>query len=186
MTRRLIHAMTSCAVLLLASAWAFGSEPETVGRITRWDAAIDRLIAPDAKIERLAGGFTWSEGPLWIEAGGYLLFSDVPANTMYRWSPGDGLSTFLKPSGYAGNDTAGLREAGSNGLLADGPGTILLADSGNRSIVRLDLATRHRSTVVATYAGKRFNSPNDVIRSTTGVLFFTDPPYGLKDIDASQ
>jgi len=170
-----------CA-LVLASAAQSG---DLIGHITRYDAALDRWLAPDARIEKLAEGFAWSEGPLWIASGRYLLFSDVPGNTMYRWSEEGGLSVFEKPSGYAGADLSGLREAGSNGLFADGPDAILLANSGDRSIERLELSSRRRTTLVAAYGGKRLNSPNDVIRSKIGVIFFTDPPYGLKDIDAS-
>ena len=161
------------------------SAADWIGRITRYDPALDRWLAPDARIEKLAEGFTWSEGPVWIASGRYLLFSDVPANTMYRWSEEAGLSIFEKPSGYAGTDLSGLREAGSNGLFADGPDGILLANSGDRSIERLELSSRRRTTLVAAYGGKRLNSPNDVVRSRIGVIFFTDPPYGLKDIDGS-
>ena len=170
-----------CAVALASTA----QSADWIGHITRYDPALDRWLALDARIEKLAEGFTWSEGPVWIESGRYLLFSDVPGNTMYRWSEEGGLSVFEKPSGYAGTDLSGLREAGSNGLFADGPDAILLANSGDRSIERLELSSRRRTTLVAAFGGKRLNSPNDVIRSKIGVIFFTDPPYGLKDIDAS-
>ena len=96
------------------------------------------------RIEKLAEGFTWSEGPVWISSGNYLLFDDVPGNTMYRWSQKDGLSVFLKPSGFEGKDTSMFREAGANGLFPDTANTILVADSGNRQIARLDLMTKRR------------------------------------------
>ena len=180
LVRAVAQALTGALVLVGA---AHSGDP--IGHITRYDPALDRWLAPDARIEKLADGFTWSEGPVWIASGRYLLFSDVPGNTMYRWSEADGLSVFAKPSGYAGTDLSGLREAGSNGLFADGPDAILLANSGDRSIERLELSSRRRTTLVAAFGGKRLNSPNDVVRSKMGVIFFTDPPFGLKDVDAS-
>ena len=155
---------------------------EAVGRIERNAPALDALIAPDARIEKLADGFQWSEGPVWIRDGGYLLLSDVPANKMYRWSERDGLSVFLDPSGAAGS---GFREPGSNGLIR-GPGnSIFVADHGSRAIVRLDLATRAKTFLATHYEGKRFNSPNDLVRASDGSIYFTDPPYGLEGLNAS-
>ena len=158
---------------------------ETVGNIEQFDPGLTRVISPNAKVEKLADGFTWSEGPAWIAGGEYLLFSDVPENTMYRWSERDGLSVFLKPSGYDGPDLAVLREPGSNGLFAEPGGSLLLADSGSRGIARMDLSTKSKTPLATTFDGKRFNSPNDVIRGTVGTIFLTDPPYGLKDGNAS-
>ena len=158
---------------------------EAVGRIERAAAGLDTLIAPDARIEKLADGFTWSEGPVWIRDGGYLLLSDVPANKMYRWSERDGLSVFLDPSGRAGAGASGFREPGSNGLVR-GPGnSILMADHGNRAVARLDLATRTKAFLATHYQGKRFNSPNDLVRARDGSIYFTDPPYGLEGLNAS-
>ena len=104
---------------------------------------------------------------------------------MYRWREGEGATLFLQPSGYAGSDLAPFREAGSNGLEAGPAGTLLIADSGNRAVERLDLATRRRQTLIGRYGGKRFNSPNDLVLGPDGSIWFTDPPYGLKDLDAS-
>jgi gluconolactonase len=154
-----------------------------IGRIHRHHDALDALIAPDAPIERVADGFVWSEGPVWIESGGYLLLSDVPANRMYRWSEQDGLSLFLEPSGTA--FTEGFREPGSNGLIRGEGGTILIADHGNRAVARLDLATREKTLLATHNAGKRFNSPNDLVRASDGSIYFTDPPYGLDGLNAS-
>ncbi|MDB5692093.1 MAG: gluconolactonase [Alphaproteobacteria bacterium] len=170
----------------LAVAAAPPSYP-AAGAVHREAPALDALIARDAKVERIAEGFTWSEGPVWVRDGGYLLFSDVPENRMYRWREGEGATLFLQPSGYAGSDLSPFREAGSNGLEAGPPGsgTILVADSGSRALARLDLATKHRQFLADRYAGKRFNSPNDLVRGPDGSIWFTDPPYGLKDLDAS-
>jgi len=156
-----------------------------IGRVVAFDPAFQSLVPKDARIEKIAEGFEWSEGPAWVTKGGFLLFNDVPGNTMHRWSSRDGASVFLKPSGYAGTDLDGLREAGANGLEAEPGGTVLLADSGSRLIARFDPATKQRTTLAATYEGKRFNSPNDIARRSDGVVFFTDPPYGLKGIDES-
>jgi gluconolactonase len=144
------------------------------------------VISPNAKIEKLAEGFTWSEGPAWVPAQKALFFSDVPANTMYRWSEKSGASVFMKPSGYAGPDLGVLREPGSNGLFAEPGGTLLVANSGDRLVERLDLATKKKTTLAQNLGGLRFNSPNDVVRRSDGVVFFTDPPYGLKDGDQSK
>lgn len=156
-----------------------------VGRIVQWDPALEEIVQSTATIEKLADGFTWSEGPAWISSGNYLLFTDVPENTMYRWSESEGLSVFLKPSGYDGPPLDVLREPGANGLFAESADTVLLADSGTRIIARMDLASKQKTPLATTVNGLRFNSPNDVIRRTDGVVFFTDPPYGLKDGNAS-
>ena len=189
LSRRLV---ISGAAALSATACRSVTMPEfataypTIGRIVRDDAALDRLIAPDATIEKLADGFTWSEGPVWIADGGYLLFSDVPRNKIHRWSPADGASIFMDPSGFDGADASGYREPGSNGLIAGPAGSILIADHGNRAIAQLDLATRRKTLLATHYNGKRFSSPNDLVRARNGAIFFTDPPYGLKDMNASQ
>jgi gluconolactonase len=144
------------------------------------------LIDPDGPIEVLAEGFVWSEGPVWIdEEGGYLLLSDVPGNVMYRWSEADGLSEFLNPSGHPGPNTSGFAEPGSNGLVPGPPGTILMCDHGNRAVARLDLATREKTFLATHFEGKRFNSPNDLVRARDGAIYFTDPPYGLEGRNAS-
>lgn len=156
-----------------------------IGKFTAYDEAFHRLVPADAKIEKLVEGFTWSEGPAWVGQGGYLLFTDVPENTLYRWSQRAGLSVFLKPSGYAGPPLEELREAGANGLHADADGKVLLADSGSRLVAALDLVAKTKTTLASHYEGKRFNSPNDLVRHANGAIFFTDPPYGLKGIEKS-
>ncbi len=162
-----------------------GPSYEKIGRIHSEASALDRLVPADSPIEKLAEGFTWSEGPVWIEEGRYLLFSDVPANKMYRWSERDGVSVFLDPSGYDGPATAGFREPGSNGLIRGPKGTILMADHGNRAVARLDLATKRKTFLATQYRGKRFNSPNDLVLASNGAIFFTDPPYGLTGLNRS-
>lgn len=177
-----------CAALIGGCASGSGSSGgtyPTIGRLTNWTPGFDAVVASDARIERLAGGFTWAEGPAWIADGGYLLFTDVPENRIHRWSEVDGLSVFLEPSGYDGPPTGVLREAGANGLFAEPAGTVLLADSGSRTLARLDLRTKAKTVLASAFDGRLFNSPNDVVRRSDGAIFFTDPPYGLKDLDDS-
>lgn len=155
---------------------------ETVGQLTVFDPAFEEVVSLDARVEKLTDDtFTWSEGPTWVRDGGYLLFNDVPENRMYRWSEADGLSLFLAPSGYAGPPLETLREGGANGLFTEAGGAVLLADSGNRLVARFNPADKSRTTLAERYEGKRFNSPNDVTARGDGTVFFTDPPYGLKD-----
>ncbi|CEJ48798.1 Gluconolactonase [Xanthomonas citri pv. bilvae] len=146
-----------------------------IGQLQTFDRRFSEAVASDARIEKLTEGFTWSEGPAWVRSGGYLLFTDVPENTLYRWSEQAGLSVLLSPSGYTGPELPTLREAGANGLYAEPDGTVLLADSG----------TRKKTPLATTFEGHRFNSPNDVVRRSDGVVFFPAPPYGLKDLDKS-
>ena len=171
-------------------------QAEPFGQIEVLDARLNELLAPDAPIEKLASGFDWSEGPVWIKPGkpplssgppsilngGYLLFSDVPSNTVYRWSAKDGVNIFLKPSGYTGS-TPRAGEPGSNGLTVDREGRLVLCEHGDRRVGRLEKDRRHVS-LADRFNGKRFNSPNDVVVKSNGDLYFTDPPYGLeKNVD---
>jgi len=175
------------AAALMAIGYAATAAPLPVaGTVVKERPALGSLIAAGAKVEKVADGVTWAEGPVWIRDGGYLLLSDPPENRMFRWSAKDGLSVFMKPSGYAGTDTAIFREDGSNGLIpGDKPGTILMADSGSRGIARLDLATKKKTFLVTQYKAKKFNSPNDLVLGRDGSIWFTDPPYGLKNLDKS-
>jgi gluconolactonase len=179
------------AVLLALGTAACAATPSTPvkieeAKIDRWDPAMDAIVPKDWKIEKLAEGFGWAEGPIWVKSGGYLLFTDVPGNKMWKWSEKGGLEKFLDPSGAANPDPAIWREAGANGLTLDGKGDILLADTGNRGIQRLNLETKQKSPVAMAFEGKKFASPNDVTRMSNGVLFFTDPPYGYKKFDQAE
>lgn len=169
--------------LLLALLLPMDSAPSTTtGRVERLEPAIDELVPADATIEVLASGFEWSEGPVWVKDGGFLLFSDVPTNTVYRWKEGEGLSKWLKPSGYTGNDPRG-EEMGSNGLALDPQGRLVLCQHGDRRVARLDAPLNEPKskfvTLVGEFEGKKFNSPNDLVFHSSGALYFTDPPYGL-------
>jgi gluconolactonase len=149
-----------------------------VSAVDRLDPALDALVSIDAPLERLAGGFDWSEGPVWRKSERYLLFSDVPKNTIYRWRDGEGLSVFLRPAGYTAPNPPG-RELGSNGLAFDPDDRLVMADHGNRRVARVDESNFTTTTLADRYEGKRLNSPNDLVYSSRGDLYFTDPPYGL-------
>lgn len=162
-----------------------------IGSILRLDPALDAVVDADSPIEVIGSGYTWAEGPVWVKAGpagdsgGFLLFSDPPNNIVHRWKPGGVPERFLHPSGHALPVPAGIREPGVNGMAPDGRGQLVLADSGNRLVARLDPATGTRSTLVERFEGKRFNSPNDVAVAADGAIWFTDPPYGLADAEQS-
>ena len=165
--------------LAALAAPAQEKKPVTVGSFDRKDPKFDELIPKDAVIEVLAGGLKWSEGPVWIKDGGYLLFSDIPNNMVYKWSPKEGLKEFLKPSGYTGKDPFTCDEPGSNGLALDKAGKLILCQHGDRRVARLGDDKKSFVTIVDKYMGKRLNSPNDLVFNKAGDLYFTDPPYGL-------
>src|SRR6266481_62756 len=147
-------------------------------KIIRKDPALDTIISPDAKIEKLAGGFEFTEGPVWVREGSYLLFSDPNNNLIYRWSEDDGVSIYRTHSGYSGTDIGEYGQPGSNGLTLDAQGRVTINEHGNRRVTRLE--KNGQLTVLADrYQGKRLNSPNDLVYRSDGALYFTDPPFGL-------
>ncbi|MCY7358806.1 MAG: SMP-30/gluconolactonase/LRE family protein, partial [Rudanella sp.] len=172
-------------VLRITFAFTAQAQPitPTIGQIVRTDPRLDKLIPKDAKIEVLASGFTWAEGPVWVKDGSYLLFSDVPQNTVFKWSEKDGLSTFLKPSGYTGTGPYS-DEPGSNGLTLDQKGRLVLCEHGDRRVSVMPLTGGGKRTLTDNFEGKRFNSPNDVAVHSNGTYYFTDPPYGLSKKEA--
>ena len=165
---------------------------ESFGSFEVNDPKFFTLVELTSPIQKLASGFAWAEGPVWITPGkppvadapasvlegGYLLFSDVPSNTVYRWKEGEGVSVFLHPSGYTGATPRG-GEPGSNGLTTDAQGRLVLCEHGDRRVGRLEPNGRHIA-LADRYQGKRFNSPNDLVYKANGDLYFTDPPYGLE------
>jgi gluconolactonase len=169
--------LAAAAALVLASGQASA-------QIERLDPALDALIPEGATVERLVGGLEWSEGPAWRRTGGYLLFSDIPRNTVHRWSESEGLSIFMRPAGYMRSDPAGI-ELGTNGLVFDAQDRLVMADHGNRQIARLDESNFTRTTLADRFEGKRLNSPNDLVIHSNGDIYFTDPPYGLQGLNNS-
>ncbi|MHC4271375.1 MAG: SMP-30/gluconolactonase/LRE family protein [Planctomycetota bacterium] len=151
----------------------------TIGKIEVFDSRMNELVGPEEKIELLGEGFEWSEGPLWIqdESGGYLIFSDIPRNSVMKWQEGAGVSLFMKPSGFTGLSEYG-DEAGSNGLTMDLEGRIIFCEHGDRRVSRLEKGGG-KKTLADSYIGKRLNSPNDAVVKSNGDIYFTDPPYGL-------
>jgi gluconolactonase len=184
-TRRDIALMAAAAVFTGGPSLSLAADRPVVGGIRRLSKAMDDVAAVGATVEQLAKGFVWSEGPVWVAKGNYLVFSDVPTNTMYRWSEGSGSEVFLKPSGYDGPPTTIFREPGSNGMALDARGDLIVCDHGNRALTIVDLATRKKSILLDRYEGKRFNSPNDLAIARSGAIYFTDPPYGLEGLNAS-
>lgn len=154
-------------------------QQKTLGKVERFDPALDDLIEPNAKIEVLGKGYSWLEGPVWVKDEGYLLFSDVPANAIYRWKEGQGIKPFLQPSGYTGLGVYST-EPGSNGLIINQEGMLVACEHGDRRISVMPLTVGGKRTLVDNYVGKRLNSPNDVIQKSNGDYYFTDPAYGLK------
>ena len=165
------------ATASLATASAQSAYP-TLGKIIQYDKALNQLIAPDAKIEVLSTGYQWTEGPVWVKNGAYLLFSDVKANTIYRWKDKEGVTPFLKPSGYTGTGTYS-KEPGSNGLIINQKGELVACEHGDRRVTAMPLTNGGKRTLADNYQGKKFNSPNDIVQHSNGSYYFTDPPYGL-------
>jgi gluconolactonase len=153
---------------------------ESFGSIERLDPALDAIVPPNAKVERVASGFEWTEGPVWVPSG-YLLFSAMRRNSIMKWVPGEGVSVFFRPSKSQGSKPSKGPEPGSNGLTLDKEGRLTVAGNTGRNVYRLEsIEPGAKLTVLADrYHGKRLNSPNDLIYRTDGSLYFTDPPYGL-------
>jgi gluconolactonase len=147
-------------------------------QVVEHDPALGAIVSGDAVVEKLANGFQFLEGPVWVRDGGYLLLSDPNANTIYAYAPEGRLSVFRAKSGYRGVDIGEYRQPGSNGLTLDREGRVTINEHGNRRVTRLE--KNGTLTVLADrYEGRRLNSPNDLVYKSDGALYFTDPPFGL-------
>ena len=188
MTKRSISLLSILAfVLTIAQAqnWNF---------VARLNPALDDIVPADAKVEKLVDSFGFLEGPVWIRKGGYLLFSDIPANVIYKFSPDDRkLSVAVPYSGFTGTDASGagmqlnngqgvVTLLGSNAVTLDPQGRIVYCAHGDHQVVRLE-ADGRRTVLASQFEGKRLNSPNDLVYKSDGSLYFTDPPAGLRDGD---
>jgi len=154
-----------------------GRKAETKAEVKRADPALDAIVPQGLMIEKVADGFIFTEGPVWVPDG-YLLFSDPNANTIYRWTPDGQVSVFRTKSGYAGVDVDEYGQPGSNGITLDPEGRVTIDEHGNRRVVRIE-KTGAVTVLADRYQGKRLNSPNDLVYRSDGTLFFTDPPFGL-------
>jgi len=160
-----------------------GSKYKKTGSVERLSQELDQIIDTSEMPEILAGGFEWSEGPLWLSGQNMLIFSDVPKNVVYQWTESDSTKVYLQPSGFT-DTTAGSEGQGSNGLTLDPAGNLILCQHGDRRMARMEAPLGNPKprfgTVIDRYNGKRLNSPNDAVFNSHGDLFFTDPPYGLE------
>jgi len=157
-------------------------------KVERKDSALDAIIPANAKLEKLADGFVFTEGPVWIDAHnpaiapdsdeGFLLFSDPNNNTIYRMTPEGDVSVYLTKSGYSGENIGEYRQPGSNGLTTDSQGRLTICQHGNRRVVQIE-KNGLTTSLADKFNGKRLNSPNDLVYRSDGALFFTDPPFGL-------
>jgi gluconolactonase len=148
--------------------------------IERIDPRLDGLVPADARLERVAGGFEFTEGPVWA-GDGALLFSSPNTNAIYRWTPEGSVTVFRSKSGYAGTDIGRYHQPGSNGLTFDPEGRLTICQHGNRRVIRVN--PHGDITVLADrFDGKRLNSPNDLVYRSDGTLYFTDPPFGLPGV----
>ncbi len=157
-----------------------GAPFASVGAVERLHPAVDAIVPRDAKIERIASGFQFVEGPIW-HSDGYLLFSDPNANVIYRWTPDGAVSVFRTKSGYAGVDIGEYHQPGSNGLTLDAGGRLVIDEHGRRRVSRLE-KNGVLTTLVDRFEGRRLNSPNDLVHKSDGALYFTDPPFGLPKV----
>ncbi len=171
-----------CLLSIVSCSQDEAAESEIVdnaGTIERIDSRLDALVPLDANIQKLASGFTFTEGPVWDKRTDVLYFSDVRDNTIYSWREDEGVSVFIQPVFAEETDHPSV---GSNGLTLDSEGRLILMEHGYRRVSRLE-ANGERTTLVDNYRGNRLNSPNDVAWHTNGWLYFTDPPYGMAGLE---
>jgi gluconolactonase len=201
MGEKMIRILKAAIAGVLASSFA-SAQPSTSKSVVRLDPALDALVSPDAKVELVKGGFGFTEGPVWVPAstsrkgGGYLLFTDIPGNVIYKLIPQDGkASVHLYNAGYNGPDIwrwGGLQNngrertdpqfeefamIGADGLTLDRQGRLIIATFAGRSLARLEKDGK-RTVLADRYEGKRFNGPNDVVVKRDGAIYFTDT-YGV-------
>src|SRR5436853_87340 len=190
--RKHVLMLTAGILVLLSGVWLCAQD---AGQIVKIDAALDAIVPANARVEKVADGFGFLEGPVWVHSTnpGYLLFSDIPANVIDKWSPGTKTSVFLTKSGFTGinpvnagykinNGHAEVTLIGSNGITLDQDERVTFCQHGNRAVVRLE-KDGERTVIADKYEGKRLNSPNDLVYKSDGSLYFTDPPFGLPKLD---
>jgi gluconolactonase len=167
-TQQRVVSLLWCASAILPLA----AQSAGVGSVRRLDAALDKLVPLGAVVEKVIGGLQFAEGPVWVRGSSYLLFSDIPANAIMKWTPAGELSVFRKPV-FARGFPSGV-QIGSNGLTLDRQGRLIACEHGNRRVSRTE-KDGTITTIADRYQGKRFNSPNDVVSRRNGDIYFTDP-----------
>jgi len=166
-------------ITILGLSTTMNAQYKTNGKIHVYDESVTTLIDPTTPIEIVAEGYTWSEGPVWVKKGNFLLFSDVPENKIYQWTADKGAVLYLTPSGYSGKEYYSY-EPGANGLIINQKGNLVSAEHGDRRIAEMPLGKpESKKSLTGLWEGKKLNSPNDVIQANNGDYYFTDPPYGL-------
>jgi gluconolactonase len=176
-----------CGIVVLALVMTgaiFASAQGGGGQVVRLDPALSAIVPSDARVEKIAGGLGFVEGPAWVRSGnpGYLLFSDIPANAIKKWTPDGKVSVFLEKSGFTGTSSETTMN-GSNGIVLDKEGRVVYCQHGNGAVERLEKDGK-RTVLANKYEGKRLNSPNDLVYKSDGSLYFTDPPFGFAKGDA--
>ncbi len=181
MIRALLGFLTLLLVMGIPQSCTLKKEPyPTIGKLVVLHPDFYSYVPKDSKIEVLAGGFDWIEGPVWWPKEAALVFSDVPQNIAYKWKDTHGVEEFLNPSGYFGNKE---NQSGSNGMTLDRNAQLVLCQSGNKTVSRFNAKTQTFDTLAYHFEGKTFNSPNDLVISADDHIYFTDPNYGM---DASK
>ena len=182
----------SLLLLIVLGAGLIAARAEEWSFVARLNRALDDIVPLDAKAEKIAGSFGFLEGPVWVRKGAYLLFSDIPANVIYKYAPDTNkVSVFLPYSGFTGNDSSGagmqlndgqglVTLLGSNAVTLDPQGRVVYCAHGDRQVVRVE-ADGKRTVLASQFEGKRLNSPNDLVYKSDGALYFSDPPAGLRD-----
>ena len=172
--------------IIILIHYTVNAQVNFIGKIQKINPALDKYVDEYSKIEILAKGFEWSEGPVWVDEINSVLFSDVPENKIYRWNENDGLSVYIEPSGFSGKVPTSKKD-GSNGLILNSENKLLICMHGDRKIAKLKRrGSVEFETIVNKFQGKRFNSPNDMVFTKNGDLIFTDPPYGLKNRNSDK
>ena len=194
-----LAAITLSAIATVSATLPPIAEAQEESPVIRLDSALDNIVPSGAKVEKLAGGFGFLEGPVWVPKGGgegegYLVFSDIPGNVIHKWDPASGkVSVLVERSGFTGSDPTGVGRQqtngvdvfynlGSNGIAMDPQGRLVVSAMGDRQIVRLEEDGR-RTVLASHYQGKRLNSTNDLVYKSNSSLYFTDPPSGLRNGD---
>lgn len=169
-------------IIILSAASCKSPENKSIALVDRYSESLDDIISTEARLDTIATGMEWSEGPVWVASENMLLFSDVPKNTIYKWTQEAGISSYLIPSGYT-DSIPRAGESGSNGLTINKAGELVLSQHGDRriAVMKSDLKEPKPSfvSIADNYKGKKLNSPNDVVQDSNGNYYFTDPPYGL-------